>query len=209
MIPVNHKFDAFGLFATLKNMRVQIFLITTVLLITFSCVNAHSQSNLDLKNKPIQNELLIEILNDSQMKELAPPLPKHSNYFLRLYSIGELGTCAPEVETEVTCSFRYYLAVSDGSLGVLGKVYDLGEVGEITDVKWIEDSQNNVDKSDDGNTSGVIKFRVNPKTGVDRLRLEIANYPTHAFELNTKLSRKSKIVELEVSLDSLKIKEIK
>ena len=168
-------------------MRVKIFLMITALLITFSCVNAHSQSQLNLKNKPIQNELLIEILNDSEMKELAPPLPKHSNFFLRLYSIGELGTCAPEVETEVTCSFKYYLAVSDGGLGVPRKVYDLGEVGEITDVKWLENSNSDVDK----------------------LRLEVSNYPTHAFELNPKLKRKSKILELEVSLDSLKIREIK
>jgi hypothetical protein len=186
-------------------MRVKVFLITTALLITFSCVSAYSQSKLNLKNKPIQNELLIEILNNSQMKELAPPLPKHSNFFLRLYSIGEFGTCAPEVEKEVTCSIRYYLAVSDGSLGVPGTVYDLGEVGEIIDVKWIEDSKSNVDKL----TSGVIQFAKNSSSGIDRLRLEIINYPTHAFELNPKLTRKSKIVELEVSLNLLKIKEIK
>ncbi len=67
------------------------------------------------------------------------------------------------------------------------KVYDLGEVGEITDVKWLENSNSDVDK----------------------LRLEISNYPTHAFELNPKLKRKSKILELEVNLDSLKIREIK
>jgi hypothetical protein len=168
-------------------MRAKIFLITTALSITFSCVNTYSQSQLDLKNKPIKNELLVEILNDSEMKELKPPLPKHSNFFLRLYSIGELGTCAPEVETEVTCSFRYYLAVSDGGLGVPRTVYDLGEVGEITNVKWLENADSNVDK----------------------LRLEISNYPTHAFELNPKLKRETRIVELDVSLSSLKIKVIK
>lgn len=168
-------------------MKAKIFLITTVLSIALSCVNAYSQSHLNLKNKPIQNELLVEILNDSEMKKLAPPLPKHPNLFLRLYSIGELGTCAPEVEKEVTCSVRYYLAVSDGSLGVAGTVYDLGEVGEITDVKWLESSDSNIDK----------------------LRLEISNYPNHAFELNPKLKRKTRVVELNVSLNSLKIKVIK
>ena len=168
-------------------MKVKIFLITSALLTTFSCVNAHSQSQLDLKNKPIQNELLVKILNDSQMKELKPPLPKHSNFFLRLYSIGDSGICAPEAETEVTCSFRYYLAVSDGGLDVPGTVYDLGEVGEITDVKWLESFDSNVDK----------------------LRLEISNYPTHAFELNPKLKRKTRIIELDVKLNSLKIKVIK
>ena len=98
-----------------------------------------------------------------------------------------LGDCEPETETEVTCSFRYFLAVSDGSLGVSGNVYDLGEVGEITDVRWLESADSNVDK----------------------LRLEISNYPTHAFEHNPKLIRKTRIVELDISLKSLKIKVIK
>lgn len=168
-------------------MKAKIFLITTVVSITFSCVNAYSQSRLSLKNKPINNKLLVEILNDSEMKELAPPLPKHSNFFLRLYSIGELGTCEPETETEVVCSFRYYLAVSDGGLGVPRTVYDLGEVGEITDIKWLENSDSNF----------------------DNLRLEISNYPTDAFEHNPKLIKKTRVVELNVNLNSLKIKVVK
>lgn len=190
-------------------MKVIIFSIITALSITLSCVYVNSQSQLDLKNKPIENELLVEILNNSQKKELAPPLPKRSNFFLRLYSIGEFGTCAPEVEKEVTCSIRYYLAVSDGSLGVPGTVYDLGEVGEITQVEWLEDSKSNVEKVNEGNASDVIQFVENSGRRIDRLKLEISNYPAHAFELNPKLIRKSKIVELEISLNSLKIKEIK
>lgn len=168
-------------------MRAKTFIITTILSIAFLSVDVHSQSQLNLKNRPIKNALLVEILNDSEMKELAPPLPKLPNLFLRLYSIGELGDCTPEAETEVTCSFRYYLAVSDGSLGVQGNVYDLGEVGEITDVRWLESADSNVEK----------------------LRLEISNYPAHAFEYNPKLIRKTRIVELNVSLNSLKIKVIK
>lgn len=191
----------------MKNMKVKVFLIATALAVTVSCVYVHSQSQLNLKNKSIENELLVEILNNSQMKELLPPLPKHSNLFLRLYSIGEFGTCAPEVEKEVTCSIRYYLAVNDGSLGVLGKVYDLGEVGEITNVKWLEEPKSNIDKPDD--SSGVIQFAKNSNDGIDRLRLEITNYPTYAFKLNPKLIKKSKFVDLEVSVDSLKIREIK
>ena len=101
---------------------------------------------------------------------------------------GELGgNCAPEAETEVTCSFKYYLAVNSGDLGVDGVVYDLGEVGEITKVQWLENSNRDF----------------------DRLRLEISNYPEFAFEYNPKLVRKIRIVELEVSLQALKIKIIK
>ena len=168
-------------------MRVKIILQTIVLSITLFSINPHSQSKLNLQNKPIKNALLVEILNDSERRELAPPLTKQPNLFLRLYSIGELGTCAPEAETEVFCSFRYYLAVSDGSLGVPGTVYGLGEVGEITDIRWLESSDSNVEK----------------------LRMEISNYPSHAFEYNRRLIRRTRVVELDISLSSLKIKVIK
>ena len=109
--------------------------LITVLTATCLAVGVQAQSRLEIKNRPVKNALLIEILNNSTMEELKPPSPVVSPYFLRLYSIGELGDCAPEVETEVICSRRYYLAVTDGSLGVPGAVYDLGEVGEISKIE--------------------------------------------------------------------------
>ena len=89
-----------------------------VLFVASLSVCLQAQARLELKNKTVKDNLLVEILNDSEMKELKPPSPTGSAVFLRLFSIGELGDCAPEAETEVTCSFRYYLAVSDGGLGV-------------------------------------------------------------------------------------------
>ena len=169
-------------------MKVKICsVILTIFSITLFFGVVQAQSRLDLKNKPINNALLVEILNNSQMKELKPTRPRQSNFFLRLYSIGELGTCEPETETEVVCSFKYYLAVSSGDLGVSGVVYDLGEVGEITDVQWLENSNNKIDK----------------------LRLEISNYPAQSFEHNSKLIRKTRIVELDVSLNSLILRSFK
>ena len=170
-------------------MKPKIFTaIITVLVIGFLFVGTQAQSRLDLKNKPIKNALLVELLNYSEMKELEPPSPTERTNFLRLYSMGgEVGGCAPELETEETCSTKYYLAVCSGDLGVDGVVYDLGEVGEITKVQWLESSNRDF----------------------DRLRLEISNYPEFAFEYNSKLVRKIRIVELEVSLKSLKIKIIK
>lgn len=163
------------------------YMIFSLILVAFLFGGIQAQSNLDLKNKPIENELLIEILNDSEIKELKPPSPTASILSLRLFSIGVLGDCAPEVETEVTCSFRYYLAVSDGGLGVPRAVYDLGEVGEILKIQWLENSQ----------------------LDAARLRLEISDYPKWAYRVNSKLIRKTKTIELEVRLNSLKIKVVK
>ncbi len=164
------------------------YLALFILFVVFLCVGVQAQSGLDLKNKTIQNDLLAEILNFSEMKELKKPSPTASPFFLRIYSIAEFSeeNCAPEIETEVTCSIRYYLAVNDGSLGLPGVTYDLGEVGEITKIQWLENSNQDI----------------------ARLRLEICNYPKHAFKLNSKLVKKTKIVELYVSTDSLEIKKV-
>jgi hypothetical protein len=166
----------------MKNLALNILFIV----LFFGSVQA--QSNLDLKNNRISDELLTEILNFSEMKELKKPSPTTSPYFLRLYSIHDFGeeNCAPKVETEVTCVIRYYLAVTDGSLGVPGTVYDLGAVGEITKIQWLENSNQDI----------------------ARLRLEICNYPNHAFKLNSRLVKKTKTVELYVTTESLEIKKV-
>ncbi|MDQ3748910.1 MAG: hypothetical protein M3367_07855 [Acidobacteriota bacterium] len=164
------------------------YLALSVLFVAFLFDGVQAQSRLDLKNESIKNDLLVENLNDSEMKELKKPSPTTSPFFLRLYSIKELGDdCAPDVETEVACSIRYYLAVTDGSLGVPGAVYDLGEVGEITKIQWLESSNQDI----------------------ARLMLEISNYPKWAFRYNPKLDRKTRIVEIDVNIDSIKIKVVK
>ena len=165
------------------------YLALTLCLIGLLAVTNQAQSGLDLKNNAVKNDLLVEILNDSEMKELKPPTPAASSFFVRLYSIKGFGekNCAPEVETEVACVTRYYLAISDGSLGVPGAVYDLGEVGEISEIKFWE----------------------SPDSKFARLFVEITNYPRHAFELNPKLEKKTKNFVLDVNLNTLKIDEVR
>ncbi len=171
------------------------YLVSGVLFMAFLSVGIQAQSRLDLKNKPIENDLLVIILNLSEMKELKPPRPVDSVFFLRLYSLDDISNdeddsseyCTPGVETEVVCGYRYFLAVHDGSLGVSGTAYDLGQVGEITKIEWLKNSSSDF----------------------DRLRLEVTNYPAHAFKLNPKLVKKTKKFELTVNMNSLEIKEVK
>lgn len=167
--------------------RLAKHLTLSILFSIFFAVGIQAQG-LELKNEIIKDELLAEILNFSEMKVLKQPPSATAPIFLRLYSIADFGeeNCAPEIETEVTCVYRYYLAVTDGSLGVAGTVYDLGAVGEITKIQWLENSNRNA----------------------ARLRLEISNYPKHAFKLNPKLIKKTKVVELYVNTDSLEIKKV-
>lgn len=166
-----------------------------ILLIAFLSVGIQAQSRLDLKNEPIKSDLLGKILNLSEMKELKPPRLVDSNFFLRLYSLDDISNdedvsseyCTPEVETEIVCGYRYFLAVHSGDLGFSGAVYDLGRVGEITKVKWLKKSNSDF----------------------DRLQLEVTNYPAHAFKLNPKLIKKTKNFEITISFNSLEIKELK
>jgi hypothetical protein len=151
-------------------------------------VSGYAQSGLELKARPVKNDLLAEILNKAEIQELKPPSPSSSPYFIRLFSLDGVsgGNCAPELETEVTCSIRYFLAINDGSLGVSGTVYDLGEVGVISKIEWLE----NADRD------------------AARLRLELTNFPLSVFEYNPKLVKKTKTVELLVNLNSVKIKTL-
>jgi hypothetical protein len=171
------------------------FLVSGVLFIAFLSVGVHAQARLDLKNEPVENDLLAKILNLSRMKELTAPRPTDGNFFLRLYALDDISNneedsleyCTPEVETEVVCGYRYFLAVHDGGLGYSGRVYDLGQVGEITKIEWLKKSSSDF----------------------DRLRLETVNYPAHAFKLNPKLVRKTKKYELTVKIDALEVRELK
>ncbi len=166
-----------------------------ILVIAFLSVGIQAQSRLDLKNKPVEDDLLVKILNLSERKEIKPPRPTDSDFFLRLYSLDDISNdeddsleyCTPEVETEIVCGFRYFLAFHSGDLGFSGKVYDLGQVGEITKIEWLKKTSSDF----------------------DRLRLEVTNYPARAFKLNSKLVKKTKKYELTVNTNSLEIKELK
>jgi len=176
-------------------MRMTKYLILVGLFAVFSFSAAHAQSRLDLTNKSIESSLLVEILTYGEMKEIKRPAWYLGDFFLRLYSIEgkewaevEEDYCAGGAEVEIYCSYSYFLAVGVGSLGVPGAVYDLGEVGEISKIDWIK-----IPDTDD----------------FVRLRLEISNYPKLAFKYNPKLVRKTRIVEIDVNLSSLKIKVLK
>jgi hypothetical protein len=127
----------------------------------------------------IKGSVVLDIANNSEMKTLDHVLKGvGANLWLRLFSIGEEGSCVPE--THAVCGFRYYLAVrEDGEEPALALFY-LGHVGEIEDIKAF----------DIGGPDGVI------------LQFTVTNYPKEVLQRVRRLKRESKtyraIIEKEV-----------
>jgi hypothetical protein len=85
--------------------------------------------------------------------------------------------------THMVCSYHYYLAVSDDGEAAPQAVYDLGKVGELRPVAWL------------GRTA----------SGRARLRVTVANYPSHVFKYSPKLSRKTANYVLQIGTDALDV----
>jgi len=139
-----------------------------------------------LKSERVTIPQLVEILNYGSSREIShdPPLPEEE-LRLRLHAVPKEGNCVSD--THSVCSHRYYLAVSAFEDGLPAVVYDLGEVGEMSNIQWLKSER--------------------PQTV--RLRVLVTNYPVEYFKLNSKLLRKEQAYELEVSLTRLTIKPSK
>ena len=123
-----------------------------------------------------------EILNDGEMQDLNKLGPaKRKGLAIRLYAIAHSGSCVEE--TEWVCSYRYVLAVSEYGEEPEQAAYDLGEVGEIGAIRWLD------------------------TTGSDHavLEVEVRNYPEHASKQNQKLKLQRQRYRLDVSLRGVTI----
>ena len=147
----------------------------------------HAQSRTKVQPQPVRNALLVEILNWGERQDLMALPNAPSELDALLYSVADEGSCVPD--THAICSYRYYLAVAEAwpGVGQDAAVYALGRVGEITRAEWLEGSR--------------------PDRG--RLRLEVSNYPEHAFEVNPALVRRTRAITLEVGYPPLKVSVIR
>ena len=143
------------------------------------------QESLQLRALPLKDTLLVEVLNDAEMQvlnKLSPSVRKDLS--LRLYAVAHSGTCVEE--TEWVCSYRYVLAVSE-----LGEVreraaYDLGEVGEIANIKWL------------------------PSDSVDHavLEFEVRSVPGHAARQNHNLTMRRRRYRLDAALEHIDLRPV-
>ena len=145
-----------------------------------------SGANISITGSRLNAPRLVEILNYGEVEELTPDPPKRGQELrLRLYAVPREGNCIPD--THVVCSHHYYLAVSTFEDGMGEAVYDLGEVGEIDDIHWLQ--------SDRSLTA--------------RLKLRVTNYPVEYFKTTKTLIRRQKNYELEIRIDKLPVKPMK
>jgi len=145
-----------------------------------------SGANISITGLRLNAPRLVEILNYGYVKELNsdPPKPRQE-LRLRLYAVPKEGDCVPD--THVVCSRHYYLAVSAFEEGMGEAVYDLGEVGEIDDIHWLQSDE--------------------PLTA--RLKLRASNYPVEYLKTTKNLVKRQKNYELEIRIDKLLVKPMK
>ena len=141
------------------------------------------QSKLDLQATPVNDSLLVEVLNGGELQELNKLSPAtRKDLALRLYSVGHSGSCVEQ--TEWVCTYHYVLAVSEYGEIPTRTAYDLGEVGEIGNIRWL------------------------PRDTRDHavLELEVRTFPEHAARQNPKLKMARRRYRLEVTLSNVTIR---
>ena len=143
------------------------------------------QASLQLTAVPLKDTLLVEVLNDAEMQDLNKLSPTvRKDLSLRLYAVGHSGTCVEE--TEWVCSYRYVLAVSEFGEVRERTAYDLGEVGEIANIKWLPS---------DSLDHAVLEF-------------EVRSVPGHAARQNPKLSMRRRRYKLDAGLDHVVLRPV-
>jgi hypothetical protein len=165
-------------------------MITFLGLAIFSCAGSPQRpaqgERISLSSIRLGNPQLVEILNYavSQVLNREPPAPEQE-LRLKLYAVPKEGDCLPD--SHYVCSRHYYLAVSSFEEGFGAVVYDLGEVGEISDIQWLKPNQQQT----------------------ARLRLRVTNFPVEYFSLNDKLPKREQMYELEVALNRLTVRPLR
>jgi hypothetical protein len=159
-------------------------LFLLIALVGYFSTGVWAEELINLNAEKVKNPTLVKILNSAKLQELnALPSAKRwgRQLGIRLYSIGISGSCIPE--THMICSHQYYLAVSEYDEAPEQAVYDLGTVGEIIEVQWLQDRR--VDRA--------------------RINIVVSNYPLHAYMRNSRLVPKTVTYALDVGVNSLKI----
>src|SRR5262249_250428 len=134
----------------------------------------------------INSPRLVDILNYGYVQELNSDPPKPEQELrLRLYAVPKEGNCLPD--THVICSHHYYLALSSFEEGMGEAVYDLGAVGEISNIQWLKTNEQLA----------------------TRLRLTVTNYPVEYLKTMKTLIERQKNYELDISIDELLVRLVK
>lgn len=129
-------------------------------------------------SKRIENALALELATEAEKLDLLKlPDAAPTNIYLWLYSISNEGDCVPE--THLVCSFTYFLASRHDGYSGISALFELGQYGEIADIKWVESKDLDV---------AVLEFSV-------------YNYPKYILERSPALIAKVQRYRLRVEVD--------
>lgn len=133
-----------------------------------------------LKAQKINDKVLVRLLNSGQCEDLNQ-LDKNieKSVHLRLCAVGNSGDCVRE--TEGTCSYDYFLAVSEYDEEPEQAVFALGTLGEISEIHW--------------------RATTAPDTAV--IDLTALRFPAEAIKMNKKLAQSKSAFEINVSARKL------
>lgn len=158
---------------------------TAVLLLALSCGllagPAAAQEPAPLRATPVTDSLLVRILNDGVVQEIERPRGPPTYLHPRLYRVREEGGCVED--THMVCGYWYYLAVSEDGEAPRQAVFDLGWIGEVVGAELL---------------AGRGPDR-------PRLRLTLANYPSHVFRYQRNLVLREAVYLVDLGVDELKI----
>ena len=128
-------------------------------------------------------------------RDIARPSRIDSDIFLiRLYEIPEIGGCEG---TDETCKNHYALLLEVGGMPPSASIFDLGTVGEITEVQWV---------------SGSPRRQISqnpPEMGASEevtLLVTVQNYPSRILRSHSDLTRQMRNYHVVVNLDSMVVK---
>src|SRR5262245_30083694 len=110
----------------------------------------------------IQDDRLAWILGYAAARSLdSLPFAHEQGIYLRLYAVPAEGRCVEE--THAVCAYRHYLAAIGDGEGIPPAVFDLGWLGQISDIQWLPRNEGQA-------------------YGLGRLKIEVVNFPPHVFQ---------------------------
>jgi hypothetical protein len=160
-------------------MRLNIVLFAATVFIAPSIRAQH----LSIHPAKIRDTLLTRILVQGEEVPIANSVMKTYTVYMRLWRVAHIGGCQ---ESETACSYWYYLAVADVGEEEPVTLYSLGEVGEITSLRWLSEKQ----------------------LGVARLRVTAINWPKSVLETEMKLKHQSRSYGLRISTAAIVVTPI-
>jgi hypothetical protein len=130
--------------------------------------------------RPVADTLAAWLLSQSEEVEIEDG---DDSFLLRprLYGVWEQGSCVED--THMSCSARYYLAVSEDGAAPRVALFELGSVGE------------------------VLSAKVDLANGLEdpRLLVSVLNYPDDVFQYAPNLVRERRVYHVDFDLDSVRI----